>query len=195
MLHPQEVMLCPQTVALHSEALHPQLRRALSSRACRANRGATAVRHAPWRGGPPRRPGGPAGQGGCPGVSFEVCPLQPGVCAHSLRMLVSGLTLPAAQALVFCNNRGWMEALAERLTALGFPAAFTCGATLLRLCCVPADDSGPPLSRHAPSAPPNGHCGSGACVSEAGSATPPSRHDVLSHRRASSSSASCCQPT
>ena len=32
------------------------------------------------------------------------------------------------QALVFCNLRGWAEALAERLTRRGFPAAFTCGA-------------------------------------------------------------------
>jgi superfamily II DNA/RNA helicase len=32
------------------------------------------------------------------------------------------------QALVFCNLRGWAEALADRLTQHGFPAAFTCGA-------------------------------------------------------------------
>jgi hypothetical protein len=31
------------------------------------------------------------------------------------------------QALVFCNSRGWAEALADRLCERGFPAAFTCG--------------------------------------------------------------------
>ena len=31
------------------------------------------------------------------------------------------------QALVFCNSRGWAEALADRLCEQGFPTAFTCG--------------------------------------------------------------------
>ena len=48
-------------------------------------------------------------------------------------MFVPGLTLRLPQALVFSNNRGWIEALAERLTSLGFPAAFTCGAPCLLL--------------------------------------------------------------
>ena len=37
----------------------------------------------------------------------------------------------APQALVFCNSRGWAEALADRLCERGFPTAFTCGQFLL----------------------------------------------------------------
>ena len=32
---------------------------------------------------------------------------------------------------MFCNSRGWAEALADRLCERGFPAAFTCGQFVL----------------------------------------------------------------
>ena len=48
--------------------------------------------------------------------------------ASRARQPVLPLTV-RAQAIVFSNNRVWIEAVAKRLSARGFPAAFTCGAS------------------------------------------------------------------
>ena len=62
-------------------------------------------------------------------LSFNQVSAQQFVRNTDCRAVRSHFCRVSCKALVFCNLRGWAEALAERLTQHGFPAAFTCGAS------------------------------------------------------------------
>ncbi len=110
MSSPQEVMLCPQTAALKGEPAARRPRRALR----------------------PPDTSLPPPLAGVRQLYIDI-PQAHGDAGAALRAKEEALAsllsvLSFNQALVFCNQRGWAEALAGRLTQSGFPAAFTCGA-------------------------------------------------------------------
>jgi len=138
MLHPQEVLLCKQTVALKSmsPAASParscspcagaEVRQAYVHVLCEGSSQsvsqpmltssqmqAVAVQQSRGR----KRP--------CFSTSSDVSlSARPVYCLRCAERRF----LKPTQALVFSNNRAWIEALAALLTSDGFPAAFTCGA-------------------------------------------------------------------